>query len=239
MNGPTFLNGIAPINLKPIMVKPIDKYYVGLDIGQSVDATAICICHHTVRPLYDEPWIDNLEKATTKQPSEERFHIVHLERLPLGTSYPDQIVYVRNLMRREPLRSKKAPLIMDDTGVGRPAGDLWEAAGLRPLERVTIVAGREVSRHGSNRWHVPKSVLISTLESRMHSGELKIAAGLAEAEVLRSELKDFERKITGSGNLTWSAREGAHDDVVLATALSIYWAVYHGHPSAGNLPWPF
>jgi hypothetical protein len=53
--------------------------------------------------------------------------------------------------------------------------------------RITITSGSGVSQHGGNTWHVPKSVLISTLEIRMHSKQLKIAAALAEAGPLKED----------------------------------------------------
>jgi hypothetical protein len=225
--------------LKPIFVRPIDRYTVGLDLGQSVDSTAISVLHHTRRALFDQPFIDDMAKGTTTQPSEERYHIVHLERLPLGMPYPAQIAHVQQLMSREPLASQKAKLVLDDTGAGRPCGDLFFAAGLK-AERVTITSGLETTQHGGNGWHVPKGVLISTLESRMHSKQLKIAAALSEAGPLREELLDFERHVTESGRLTYSARASAHDDIILSISLALWYSVRMGVQSDGRIePFPF
>jgi hypothetical protein len=79
--------------------------------------------------------------------------------------------------------------------------------------------------------HVPKSVLISTMESRIHTAELKVAKGLLEAGPLKEELLDFERHVFDSGRTTWSTRVGRHDDIVLATALATWWAVKTAKPS--------
>jgi hypothetical protein len=88
----------------------------------------------------------------------------------------------------------------------------------------------------SNTFHVPKTVLISTLESRMHTGELKVAPQLVEAGPFREELSDFERHITDAGRTTWSARVGKHDDIVLATSLAVFWAVRFATVSEKSMP---
>ena len=45
------------------------------------------------------------------------------------------------LLRRPPLAGN-CELVIDDTGVGRAVGDLFETAGMDPI-RVTITAGAE------------------------------------------------------------------------------------------------
>src|SRR5262245_49472466 len=86
----------------------------------------------------------------------------HLERLPLGMSYPAQVQRVADLLARPPLNAR-TKLIIDETGVGRPLGDLMDRAGLRP-NRVTITAGFEAAQHDACSWHVPKGLLISGLD---------------------------------------------------------------------------
>jgi hypothetical protein len=77
------------------------------------------------------------------------------------------------------------------------------------------------AQQSGNTFHVPKTVLISTLESRMHTQELKVAPRLVEAGPFREELSDFERHVTDACRTTWSARVGKHDDIVLATSLAV------------------
>jgi len=88
---------------------------------------------------------------------------------------------------------------------------------------ILITGGSEIARgDGPNTWHVPKQTLVSTLESRLHSGELKIAAALTEAGALADELKDFSRKVSEAGKVTFSARGGKHDDLVLAICIALF-----------------
>jgi hypothetical protein len=206
-------------NWKQIGVRAVDKWIVGVDLGQSTDPTAICALHHRVVPL--EKWTANEKRQIWEQERTENFDVRHLERLPLGLAYPAQVQHVAILLQRPPLIGAK--LVIDETGVGRAVADIFDAAGLRP-NRVTITAGLETSQHGSRSWHVPKQHLISGLDARLHLGELKIAAGLSDAGALQDELKDFQRKVSDAGRATYNARIGAHDDLVLAVAIALWFA---------------
>lgn len=201
-------------------VQAVDRWYVGVDLGQSTDPTAISVMNHRVVPL--DEWTMNEKAETWKQRKTEHFDVRHLERLPLGMSYPDQIQRVADLLARPPLNMLKPKLVIDETGVGRPVGDMFDAAGLRP-SRVTITAGLEATCHGPSL-HVPKALLISNLEARSHSGELRIAAAANDAGALKEEMKDFKRKISEAGQTTYAARVGAHDDLVLSVAITLWMA---------------
>lgn len=93
-------------------------------------------------------------------------------------------------------------------------------AGLEPVG-VNITSGDSEIRRGVH-WSVSKTQLIARLQTMLHSGDLKIVEGTAEAEVLRKELIDFRVKFTQAGNSTFEARSGQHDDLVLAFALACY-----------------
>lgn len=69
---------------------------------------------------------------------------------------------------------------------------------------------------------MPKGELVSKLQALLHSGDLRIAASLPDAAVLARELQDFRVRFTDAGNATFNAREGAHDDLVLALALAVF-----------------
>jgi hypothetical protein len=208
---------------RSIPARAVDRWYVGLDIGQSIDPSAVCALNHVIVPL--DSWQPNAKAETWKQDRTERFLVRHLERLPLGMAYPQQVEHVRYLLSRDPL--KGAQFALDYTGVGRPCADLFYRAGLRPMN-ILITAGSETT-YGDGAHHVPKQTLISQLETRLHTGELRIAADLVDAPALRDELRDFARKVSESGRVTFNARSGAHDDLVLAVAIALFAAL--------NRPW--
>ena len=71
---------------------------------------------------------------------------MHAERLKLGTSYPDIVAHVREVLARPPLRDG-CDLVIDESGVGRAVSDMFNAAGLRPV-RVSITAGTDATPQG-------------------------------------------------------------------------------------------
>ncbi len=147
----------------------------------------------------------------TKQTPAERANVRHLQRLPLGLSYPAQVQHVADLLARPPLcgdeNQAPAELIIDETGVGRAVGDIFIDAGLKP-RRVSITAGSEVSWAGPARVHVPKTILISTVDAMLHRGVLRFAAALSEAGAMKDELQDFRGKLSDAGRATYAARTG-------------------------------
>jgi hypothetical protein len=74
---------------------------------------------------------------------------------------------------------------------------------------------------------VSKLTLVSRLQALLHEGRLKIQRELAEAETLVRELQDFRVEFSPTGHLTFNARAGKHDDLVLALAIAV-WRAYGG-----------
>ena len=201
---------------------PLRRFILGVDLAQSVDFTAIAILEHHRTPRDD--FFVNHETKVFRQNVDECFDLVHLERLRRGTPYPEIVQHVAMLYARNPLRNIGCDLVVDATGVGRPVYELFERAGLRPIG-VTITGGEGYS---SDRdwWRVSKGLLVAGVDARLATGELRFAADLAEGGALRSELADFRRHLSASGNATWSARATAHDDIVMALALCVFWATH-------------
>src|SRR5262245_50641959 len=102
------------------------RWIVGVDLGQSSDPTAVCVIE-----AYGE-------REDPTEPVIHRYDVRHLQRLPLGLSYIDVVADVGMLMQRDPLRG--AELVIDETGVGRAVGDIFEQKGLKPI-KVQITAG--------------------------------------------------------------------------------------------------
>lgn len=196
-----------------------ERWVLAVDLGQAQDYTAIAaMSHKSVRHVRFDG------KVT---PAGEVTDVRHLQRLPLGLSYPTQIAEVQKLLARPPL-CHGCELVADETGVGRPVCDLLNDAGLKPV-RISITAGESFSANRGG-WHVAKSLLISTLDAALHSGSLRIAAELTEAGPLAEELKDLRRKVSAAGRYQFEARVGTHDDLVLALAVGLWTLV--GRPKS-------
>src|SRR5262249_6272786 len=126
------------------------------------------------------------------------------------------------LRHSEPLR--QAPLVVDQTGVGRAVADMLRqsACGVIP---VTITGGHATTVTADGSYHVPKKGLITALQVVMKGRRLQIARSLPEAATLVRELQNFQVKITTAANETFGVwRDGQHDDLVLAVALASWWS---------------
>jgi len=190
------------------------EYFVGVDLGQARDYTAIAIVQRVTQSVV--PTVGEVHTTTL-------YHLRHLERVELGTRYPAVITHVAGLLSRSPL-SEESPLVVDRTGVGIAVVDMFNAAGLRP-EAVTIHGGDTVVRE--HRHHrVPKRELVSTLNAIHQSGRLQTAAGLTFWPTLVHELVNFKLKLNiATGHDSYEAwRESDHDDLVFAVAMAIWFA---------------
>ncbi len=197
----------------PIMAVSTRKpgWVIGLDLGQANDFTAISVLDRT---------IETVNGKTTR-----RLDLRHLQRLKLGTSYPDQVDIVRKIVAALPPRQHAPMLVCDATGTGRPVIDLLRKGGLTPIA-VTISGGVQEVDGGNFSWSVPKRNLVSALQIALQTGQLKIARGLAESETLVRELMAFKVRISAAGHDSYSNdwREAPHDDLVLSAALACWYA---------------
>jgi hypothetical protein len=201
-------------------------YYVGLDLGQSADHTALAMIQKV--PVYD---------AKTGKHSKE-LHLKHLERYPLKTPYTDIADQVKSLLSGPPfttpallngwLARPTTELIVDKTGVGVAVTDLLKERRLNYIAVTITGLGQKVNRHGTREYSVPKQDLVSALEVPFHKGTLKVAKGLEGWPKLREELLNFRRKQnTRTAHISYEHwRESDHDDLVLAAALACWKATY-------------
>ena len=138
------------------------SYFVGLDLGQARDYSALALVEapvwvpgselvHTgsawrlnlsaelagwVSPSKLDPW--QLERVLSfnyyqGQPPDPPLSLRHLERFELGTRYPVIIERVRQVLSTHPLRGKRIALLADKTGVGASVVDSLRYAGLGPI----------------------------------------------------------------------------------------------------------
>lgn len=204
---------------------PPVSYYLGLDLGQAHDYTALAL-------------VRRVAGAAPATPA--RYQVAALKRYRLGTPYPVIVDRVQRIIARlqrpnpgtvgpcPPFRTPHSPLrtpatlVVDATGVGPPVVDMFRRAGLEPIA-VTITGGMSASQPAAREYHVPKRDLVSVLHVLLQSGRLKIAARLPEALVLHHELRNFRVRITAAANDIYAAwRENDHDDTVLAVALAAW-----------------
>jgi hypothetical protein len=193
------------------------EFFCGLDLGQSQDYTAVCVIEKVRLP-------DGPVNTALEQPMREELHLRHIERLPLGTSYPVVVQHVKTLLESPALKGQTT-LAIDHTGVGRPIFDLLSDALPCQVQGITITGGDSVSRDGSTL-RVPKRDLIGAVQVFLQNATLKIASTLPHAQTLVNELLNFKVKIDPlTAHDSYSAwRENQHDDLVLAVSMACWMA---------------
>lgn len=203
-------------------------YYVGLDLGQSQDYTALAVVQRV--PVYDpqaKPGKHGVE-----------LHLKHLKRYPLKSFYTDIGDQVKSLLSGPPftddvkdgfrIRKARTELIVDKTGVGTAVTDILRERGLSFVAVTFTGLGQKVIKHGTREYSVPKQDIVAALEVPFHKGTLKVAKGLEGWWELREELRNFRRKQNArTAHISYEHwRESDHDDLVLAAALACWKATY-------------
>ena len=95
-------------------------------------------------------------------------------------------------------------MVVEANSIGQPVIDHLQQRGLS----ITPFTTTHVTKHG----------VIQNLQSAFEHGQIKII----NDPVLVGELLSFESKKTASGNFTYSAPDGQHDDCVMSLALAWY-----------------
>ncbi|MBF0439806.1 MAG: hypothetical protein HQL93_11900 [Magnetococcales bacterium] len=186
-------------------------FLIGLDIGQAQDYTALTI----------------FERFYEKRPC--HYHLRHLQRFKLGTSYPEQVSAVADIIKQDALKGR-CTLIVDGTGAGRPVVDMFRNARFGAvLVAVTITGGDSVSQDKQD-YRVPKRDLVGALQVLLQTERLKVAKGLELADTMVKELLNFKVEITTGGHDKYEAwRQGVHDDLVLSAAMACWYGEYKPH----------
>lgn len=208
------------------------RFYIGLDLGQASDPAAIAVVERYSPPPPE--WHD----LPIRRPLE--YHLRHLERLPLGTSYPMVVQKASGMLARLN-RMGGCELVVDATGLGEPVVDMLIDAGI-PVVAVTIVFGGQETRTKPAKllpaakrrlletWSVPKRILVFGMQVLLQRQQFKFSKFIREREVFVREVLAFKVKVKKeTGADTYAAREGEHDDLVLCTALACWRATIPGH----------
>lgn len=224
------------------MINRPPEYLIGVDLGQAHDHTAIAVLERTRQQTgrTTTQLVGAWGDLTTKQVPqlESIYQVRHLDRLPLGSPYPEQVEAVGKVLQavqaaqreeaRDQWRSRRETLpeprlIVDQTGVGRPVVDMLKQAGHKHLTAVTIHGGDATTREGSS-YRVPKRELVSVLQVLLQTKRLTVASALKHARTLTREMLAFKVTITSGGHDSYGNdwRENPHDDLVLAVALAVW-----------------
>ncbi len=182
-----------------------------MDIGQKRDPTAVCVAE--------------VERRKVEGRTEFHFVVRHLERFPLGTSYPRVAKRVARIAEKVRTRTGSGPLVyLDATGVGQPVVDILrerQPGGWVVPVYFTHGDRRNETREGANvRITLGKAYMVSQLQALLQSHRLHLPH-TREAEALTEELLDYELRVSENANDQYGAFQvGTHDDLVTALGLA-------------------
>jgi hypothetical protein len=192
------------------------RFYVGLDLGQRRDYTALTVIEKLFKPFWGDEWLyaGKNEKGTT------RLMVRVIERMRLATPYPEIVEWVKAIVTHPDLH-KRCTLTVDATGVGAPVVDMLRRANMGcNLVPITIVgSGGGSARYNPITGSVPRAELLTNLQLMIQQDQLEIAQSCIQSAALQQELKHL--KLDGT-------LYGQHDDISIALALSA-WSCTKGH----------
>jgi hypothetical protein len=217
-------------------------YVLGLDLGPPAEYSALAVVEE---PVWSAPaWANVLHLPGTGwlspadltphqvglarscayhdgRPAKPPLYLRHLERWVPGTTYPRIAEQVGSHLHAGPLGRHASILVLDGTAVGPAIVELFRAGGIAPVV-VTITGGDIVQVDGALH-RVPWRDLVSAVQAVLQTERLKIAVALPEAKTLTEELLTFQMRQTPATAVDVPWREGPQDDLVLATALAVWW----------------
>ena len=183
--------------------------WIGVDLGQRRDHTAIAVVERV--------WEGYSPQEFVRTGADGRwwFRVRMMERLRLGTPYPDVVGRVREIAAMPQIVEGRS-VVVDGTGVGAPVVDLLRRAGLGCSILPVILTGGGRTSGGSLQGgyeSVPRSVLLTGLQVLVQQERLVVSARCKEAETLRREMLGL--KLVGPGS-------EEHDDLAIAVALAVW-----------------
>jgi len=197
---------------------------VGVDIGQKHDPTAIAVVEHE--------WRQNEGRE------EDHWLVRHLERLPLGTPYPqvaDRLAEVVGNVKKRKCEIRQhspwggyevrtlAPSVttyVDATGVGQPVADEIAGRGLS-VTACYFTHGDKRTEEGWSTVKLGKAWLVSRMQTLLQGGRIHLPK-TQETQRLAQELLDYEIRISEDANDRYGAfKVGTHDDLVTALGLAV------------------
>ena len=209
---------------RPIIPFPETGYLIGVDLAQGgADWTALVAMDQTIpigemEPDYEITWMERWrDRRTARIPERVRaiYEALEARHEKRQSRMPD------------PSRPADIRIVVDQTGVGPFGLDPLRAVGFEPIG-ITIHGGDATTNPQADYFRVPKRDLAGVVHMLLEEGRIRVSKDLELAGILKAELENFRIKISTKGHDSYEAgdgsawREGANDDLVLATAVAAW-----------------
>jgi hypothetical protein len=218
-------------------------FYLGLDLGQAADYSALAIIEQPIWNIDTQKWVspttlppwaiegDIWYRWQKHAPGPPPLWLRTLYRYPLRTSYPDVVADVIRRLGGSKAWRDDAYLVIDGTGLGAAVVDMFRYSEL-PCEMIRVVIHGGVMVNIDNGVHVPKRDLIGAVQAILHTSRLQVAGQSDMTDVWVKEMQNYRLTLTANGHDTYNARsDSLHDDLVLAVALAAW---YRGWANRGE-----
>ena len=184
---------------------------IGADIGQKRDPTCFVAVHQKYIKVGDR--------------SDSHFYVRMIERLPLGTPYPELARRIGEVWSNLAARPGSGPrAYIDATGVGLPVVDLVRDYVSTPRNVWSVIFNHGDARseyEDERRIVLGKAFLVSRLQVLLQSDRLHLPQ-TPEAKRMGEELLNYEIRIDQDANDRYGAfKVGSHDDLVTALGLAV------------------
>jgi hypothetical protein len=202
---------------------------IAIGVSRSEDPLSlkhdICIIGVDIALVADRTAIAEIELPIARG---EPMRMPRAIRLPTGTTLTLQSEQVAEIVLAARGRGLRCVVVVDITGAGGAVlPDITKA--IRSLATVVPVvingANKAVQREGT--WFVPKQDLVTTTQLVLEQRRLDIGR-FADRDLLVNELAEFKMTASDNGRDEYGndVRQNPHDDLVLATALALWFAAH-------------
>jgi hypothetical protein len=83
-----------------------------------------------------------------------------------------------------------------------------------------MTAGEAMREVEYQHYRIGKSFLCTRLAAALESGELTVSPGCHDYKILKDQFVDFEVSYSAAGNVSFNAKSGRFDDLIIATGLA-------------------
>lgn len=195
-----------------------EGYFVGLDLGQATDHSALAVvARHVIMP-----------KDPTMGPGPmPMYSVVYVKRFDLGTPWHVVEEMTDIVMHSDYLRTVNAELVVDKSGVGSPVVEALRRERGLACTAVVITSGEtEAYQAEISEYHVPKVNLVTCLQGLVQRRRFQVFEDVEARKELFDELADFSYKVNkDTGRTSYEAASAkVHDDLVIAVSLATWFA---------------
>lgn len=198
------------------------QYIMGLDPAQLRDWSALVITKRTWNEDTNENHyqIEALDRKQHLPYNEIVDWVVKVFKDPRFWPNEEETAHA-NCIGRQPRITSDPEIVIDSTGVGRALWDLLRNKDVGCIGATITAGGSLDASHGV--YTLGKSLMLGRFSAAWDGGRVERNPNHPLVPILEDEMAKYRVEISKSGNLSFNAPPGEHDDLLFAAALSVWW----------------